>query len=624
MNLLAELKRRKVFRVGAAYAVAAWALAQVADLVLENTAAPDWVMQSILLVLALGFPIALILAWAFEVTPDGVHRTLSTDHDGGSVRLSTGDAVLIVLMIAMIGIAGYQLVLMPHDAATVDKGTTPGPADVAIRPSESIRPTPDDGATSIAVLAFENMSPDPDNAYFAEGIAEEILNLLAGVEALSVASRTSAFSFKGKDTPVPEIARALDVRYVLEGSVRRAGDQVRVTAQLIDAGTDRHLWSETFDRKLDDVFAIQDEIAGAIGEALEVELLGSTGQVVKAESIDPDVYDRFLEARDLLRQRTGEAMREANRMLIEVVEAEPEFARAHVVLGEAYLLNRQDGRGIPLVPESVARSQARLHAETARRLNPELSGIDLILGFLEFRGNDNVAAFDHYSRAMALEPDEPRPYHWRGWQLCGNGLIDRGVADLSRALELDPKNPNVFLLMATCLLGGDNPQAARVLSKKGLELGAESVAAGILVRAELALGNREAAIELIQGMLEGSITPERAEFLRQVIRSLDPDAPQDAERTNEQPPDPDWALQLALNRYDEYLEALAGTPLFAVNPGVWSVRHSAMRRDPRFPALMEKIGAFDLWRELGPPADCRVDGDGFTCGHGHEPVDFRP
>jgi TolB-like protein len=215
--------------------------------------------------------------------------------------------------------------------------TVTGPA--ASTPREVVTAAPGEQRPSVAVLAFENMSADADNEYFADGISEEILNLLADVKGMAVASRTSAFAFKGKELPIPEIAAALKVRYVLEGSVRKAGEQVRVTAQLIDADTDRHLWSETFDRTLRDVFTIQDEIAKAIGGALQVELLGEGGEAVKSESIDPDVYNRFLEARYLLRKRNDEDVDAGNRLLIDVVAAEPLFARAHVLLGEAYLLN---------------------------------------------------------------------------------------------------------------------------------------------------------------------------------------------------------------------------------------------------------------------------------------------
>ena len=412
MSLFTELKRRNVFRVAAAYAVVAWFIVQAADIMLANFGAPEWVFKTVAGLPTLGFPLALFLSWAYELTPDGMKKTADVATDE-SVAPKTGRGIDRLIVIALLGVIAILVVERVWFAPSAPAPTDP----VAVRTEVSEHGSNDTAveAESMAVLPFVNMSTDAANAYFADGLSEEILNLLAGVEALSVASRTSAFSFKGKDTPVPEIARALGVRYVLEGSVRKAGEQVRVTAQLIDAETDRHLWSETFDRTLDDIFAIQDEIAGAIGKALEVELLGEAGQVVQTEAIDPEIYARFLEARHKLRQRTGEAMREANRMLIEIVEAEPNFARAHVVLGEAYMLNYITPAGLPLVPDSVAVSQARMHAETARRLNPKLAGINLILGSIaENVDNDPVAALNHYTRAMELEPNEPRPYHWRG------------------------------------------------------------------------------------------------------------------------------------------------------------------------------------------------------------------
>jgi len=504
MDLFTELKRRNVFRVGAAYAVVAWFIVQAADIMLANFGAPEWVFKTVAGLLTLGFPLALFLSWAYELTPDGMKKTADVATDE-SVAPRTGRGIDRLIVIALLGVIAILVVdrvwFAPSAPAPID------PVAVSTEASEYGSNDTAVEAESMAVLPFVNMSTDAANAYFADGISEEILNLLAGVEALSVASRTSAFSFKGKDTPVPDIARALGVRYVLEGSVRKAGNQVRVTAQLIDAETDRHLWSESFDRTLDDIFAIQDEIAGAIGQALQVELLGEAGQVVQTEAIDPKIYARFLEARHKLRQRTGEAMREANRMLIEIVEAEPDFARAHVVLGEAYMLNYLTPAGLPLVPDSVAVSQARLHAETARRLNPKLAGINLILGFIAKNvDSDPVAALDHYTRAMELEPNEPRPYHWRGIMLCQMGFLVRGLLDLSQALRLDPENPNVHFATADCLLSGDKPEPVRRLARQSVELGNPG-GMGLIAIAEYMLGNGSAAIAAIEGMIEAQVAP---------------------------------------------------------------------------------------------------------------------
>ena len=616
MNLFAELKRRKVFRVAVVYAATAFAVLQGADILLPNLGVPDWAMRFLVAVVLLGFPLALVLAWALEIKPDGsIQRTGAAAAPGETPALLGKRTLIVAGLLVAVGVglsAGWLL----RPGAPAPRAGSP-----SVEPELTV-------ATSIAVLAFENMSPDPDNAFFADGIAEEILNLLADVQTLSVASRTSAFAFKGKDTPVPEIASSLGVRYVLEGSVRKAGDQVRVTAQLIDAETDRHLWSQTFDRTLDDIFAIQDEIAGAIGQALQVRLLGEAGQAIQSEQIDPETYARFLEARHKLRQRTGEAMREANQMLIEIVEAEPDFARAHVMLGEAYLLNRSLRIGSPLVPDSVAVSQARLHATMARELNPRLSGIDLILGSIASDiQNDLVAALEHYSRAIGLEPSEPRPYHWRGWLLCRAGLLARSLGDLRQAMKLDPENPNVRFAIADCLLSGDNPEPALTLARQGVALGNPG-GIRLIAIAELALGNRQAAIKTIEGMVESASSTAESEFLQDVIRRLGPTPSAKSESSGAQPSeydDIDLELLAEVNRYDDILQALARRDASLPGiPGLWSNRHVGMRRDPRFIPLMERSGAVELWREVGPPPDCRAEGDSFTCGHGHEPLEFNP
>ncbi len=246
MSFFEELRRRNVFRVGIAYLIGAWLIIQVADVVLENIGAPDWVIKAIFLVVALGFLVALFFSWAFEVTPEGIKPESEVDRTA-SITTVTGrklnKAITVMLFLAL----GYFI----WESRLADRS-----------------PTPVTTEASVAVLAFKNMSPDPENAFFAEGISEEILNVLAAIDGLRVASRTSAFSFADSDTPIPDIASQLGVATILEGSVRKQGTRVRITAQLIDAGNDAHLWSEVYDRDLDDIFAVQEEIAVAISDAL--------------------------------------------------------------------------------------------------------------------------------------------------------------------------------------------------------------------------------------------------------------------------------------------------------------------------------------------------------------------
>ncbi len=601
MSLFKELNRRNVTRVAIAYAVAGWVLTEVASVVLPTFQAPGWVLRVLIALLIMGFPLALVFAWVYELTPEGLKKEKDiqpeqsiTSHTARKLNL-----VVIVLLVIAIGLVAFDR-FIARDAA-------PPPAVAT-----SAQQAQDDGAIpSVAVLAFQNMSTDAENEFFADGISEEILNLLADVSGLSVASRTSAFAFKSKDLPIPEIARALNVRYVLEGSVRKAGEQVRVTAQLIDAETDRHLWSETYDRALRDIFKIQDEIAAAIGQALQVRLLGDEGTEVRAVAIDPDIYTRFLEARYLLRRRHADDMQEANRLLIDVVAAEPRFARAHILLGEAYLLNTREGA---LVEEKVGLALANMHASLARSLDPGLGGIDMIMGNIAAENSNPLAALKYYEQAIKLEPGEARPYHWRGMIYNALGYRDRCIQDLGKALELDPQNPNVHYAFASCLLmGAGDFDRAIELAERGPALGNPGGYV-LTVLAEELRGDRAAALGHLLRYVEMLDTQKEA-YAALLAHWQGQDAGQPL--TREQV-DTDYHVLFLWGDTEADKEAILqevtreGFQLGVIRV-LWADRHAELRRDPSFMAALEAYGAFEAWRELGPPPGCRVIGESFSC-----------
>ena len=277
MSFFDELKRRNVFRVGVAYVIVAWLLAQVADLFLENFGAPDWVIKSVLIVLVIGFPLAIFFAWAFELTPEGLKREKEVDRSQ-SIASETGrklDRAIIAILVLALGYFVY------------DKyGGSGAPAEVATAQNAAL---PAEAEKSIAVLPFVNMSSDTEQEYFSDGISEEILNALAGVQGLKVAGRTSSFAFKGQNQDLRAIGEALGVNHILEGSVRKSGGKVRITAQLIKVDDGFHVWSDTYDRELTDVFAIQDEIANAILEQMRTALLDE--QPIKTLAVDTFAYD---------------------------------------------------------------------------------------------------------------------------------------------------------------------------------------------------------------------------------------------------------------------------------------------------------------------------------------------
>jgi TolB-like protein len=270
LQLFKELQRRNVFRVAIGYVVSSWLLAQVADLVLENIGAPDWVMQTILLVLALGFPVVVFFSWAFEVTPEGIKRESEVDRSQSTTQVTgrkLDRAITGVLVIALAYFAYDKFVLSgDREAALIEAATK-----TATKQATSADVSTETG-TTIAVLPFAAMSSGEDDGYFADGLTEEILNSLAALPELLVTARTSSFHFKDMNLPIPEIAATLGVDNVVEGSVRRSGNQLRITAQLIRAADGFHLWSQTYDRTMDDVFAVQEDIATSIAETLNVLL----------------------------------------------------------------------------------------------------------------------------------------------------------------------------------------------------------------------------------------------------------------------------------------------------------------------------------------------------------------
>jgi TolB-like protein len=301
MSFYHELKRRNVFRVGAAYIVAAWLLIQVAETIFPLFGFGDAPARITVILLAIGFPLFLLFSWVFELTPEGLKKEKDIDRTV-SVTRKTGkqlDRVIILLLALGLGYFAFdKFVLDPaRDAVLVEETAQQTRSDVLV---ESY------GDKSIAVLPFVNMSDDARNEYFSDGISEELLNLLAQIPELRVISRSSSFSFKGKDIAIPEVAKQLNVAHVLEGSVRKAGNRVRITAQLIDGRSDTHLWSDTYDRELDDIFAVQDEIAAAISVALKIKLKLVAGEMMQPEAIktaNTDAYVAYLQGRELIRGR---------------------------------------------------------------------------------------------------------------------------------------------------------------------------------------------------------------------------------------------------------------------------------------------------------------------------------
>jgi TolB-like protein/Tfp pilus assembly protein PilF len=420
MNFFSELKRRNVYKVAIAYAVVAWLLIQAASIFFPAFDAPPWVMKIFIIVIIFGFPVALIFSWAFEITPEGIKRE-SEIEPNKSITRRTGRkivAVTIALAVVAAGLFVYQLVRSKSDASG-----SPTTATIANK--------------SIAVLPFDNLSRDPDNAYFAEGVQDEILTRLAKVADLKVISRTSTQHFKSTPENLPQIAKQLGVAHILEGSVQKSGDQVRVNVQLINALTDAHLWADTYDRKLTDIFAVETEIAKTIADTLQAKLSGSEKTAIsKTPTTNPEAYELYLKGRFFWDKRTGADLQTAIQYFNQAITKDPGYARAYAGLADAYALLTAYGAS------SIADSfpQAKAAARKALELDGSLAEAHTSLGqVLLFYDLDFQAAANEFERAIALNPNYATAHHWYGnGPPTVVGDFDTAIAELKRAQQLDP------------------------------------------------------------------------------------------------------------------------------------------------------------------------------------------
>ena len=405
MSFFNELKRRNVFKVTIAYIVVAWLAAQVLQLIFESFGTPDWVMKTVLVLMAAGLGFAIFFAWAFEMTPEGLKRESEVDRSQ-SITPQTGkklnNLIVAVMALALAYFVYDKFILSAgRDAALIEATTLATTERATTEQAASETPELVEDDKSIAVLPFADMSPDKDQEYFSDGLSEELLNLLAKIPELRVAARTSAWSYKGKDIKIGQVGEELGVAHVLEGSVRTAGDRIRVTAQLIKANDGFHLWSETYDRTLDDVFAIQDEISGAVVDALKVTLLGEAPHV---SEISPEAYALYLQARHISNQLRRDLYQNAVDLYKQVLETEPEYAPAWVGISRNYRNMAVSGE----LDEIEGFQMAIEAAEMALQLDPNLAEAHARRGllFLGFE-QDHLNAAKHFRTAMELNPNDP-------------------------------------------------------------------------------------------------------------------------------------------------------------------------------------------------------------------------
>jgi TolB-like protein/Tfp pilus assembly protein PilF len=420
-NFFAELKRRNVYKVAVAYAVVSWLLIQIATQVFPFFDIPNWAVRVVVLCLVLGFPVALVLAWAFEITPEGIRRESEIAPDE-SITYHTGRKLIgitIAVAVAAGGMLAFQL-LRPRLMTERIPAASPAAPDAVI--SEN----------SIAVLPFLDMSQAKDQGYFSDGISEELLNLLGRIRQLKVPSRTSSFFFKDKQVEISEIARQLRVAYVLEGSVRKSGDQLRITTQLIRAADGYHLWSETYDRKMDDIFNVQDEIAGEVVRELKVKLLVAAPKV---RTTDPQAYALYLQAKELAQKFTPDAFAKSDALYRQALEIDPRYAPAWTLLGANF--NYELGMGLMSSREGNAR--AREAVEKALAIDPDYAPAHALLGLVAMQSdNDLVGAARHLERALALDPTGVAILSGSANLLSNLGRLDQALALHEAVVRRDP------------------------------------------------------------------------------------------------------------------------------------------------------------------------------------------
>jgi TolB-like protein/Flp pilus assembly protein TadD len=463
MSLFIELKRRNVFRVGAAYVVVGWLLLQVADVLLDNFGAPDWVFKSFAALLVLGLPLALFLAWAFELTPEGVKRTEDVV-EAESVTPRTGrriDRLIVIGLLAVISILVVERVWFAGSGsdtvadATAESSAAPEPAVTGEGGTDGERrpdAVPATEKESIAVLPFANMSADPEQEFFADGITEDILTRLAAIGELRVISRTSIMRYKNSDKSLPEIAAELDVSHVLEGSVRRAGNQVRITGQLIRAADDAHLWAESFDRELADIFAVQTEIAGRIVQALALQLTeGEREQLQRQGTDNAAAYEHYLLGRAQLNQSYSDfgaylaLMERAETDFRAALEKDPDYADAWAGLARS-LLSRLGAE-----PERAeANYQAGIDAaRRAIRLAPESATGYVLLGRAYLARGLGEAAAEQFRLAAEIEPDSIDVLSAQAGILRREGRLVDAVKLLERAVRMEPGDTSLHNQLGT-------------------------------------------------------------------------------------------------------------------------------------------------------------------------------
>ncbi len=581
MSFIDELKRRNVIRVAIAYAIAAWILIEITATTFPILKLPDWSVTLVTVFVLIGFPLALIFAWAYELTPEGLKKEKDVDRSQ-SITHVTGrklDFIIITVLVLALGYFAYDKFLLQPESGEVF-----GDMD-----------------KSIAVLPFVNMSDDASNEYFSDGISEEILNLLAKVPEMRVAARTSSFSFKDQNLEIPAIAERLNVAHVLEGSVRKAGSQIRITVQLIKADDGFHLWSETYDRTLDNIFQIQDEIAAAVVNALKVALLG---KALKTRETDPKAYQLYLEGQYFGYPRTEESLTKAIELFKRALAIDPGYTPAWAELAYSYLWFV----GMGAMPIDEGNALADQAIEMALSTDPDYAWTYFVRGASHLYNKFNFkAGIEDFQHALQLDPGNAFIVAAAGTGASVFGRFDEAIDHYLAALELDPVMAENLSFLGTVYLFSGRLDEAEAALRKTLALSPRFASARyrhgrVLLRqgkhsealAELEQENsfvyRTTGLAMLHHLMGNHEESDRA--LKDLIGdAADIAAFQIAEVygvRGEADEAFEWLEQSLVIR-DSGLASLLGDPAFRGLIG-----------DPRWIPFLEKLGLLDAWRAMPP------------------------
>jgi len=465
--LIAELKRRRVFRAVVGYAIVAFALLQVIEPVMHGLHLPEWTLSFVVVALAVAFPVVVVLAWVFDVSSGGIERTVPLQPERPR-RLPMAVALGAVAALAVVPALAWHFTRARRNA--------PAP-EAAVAPS-------------VAVLPFVNMSASKDEEYFSDGITEEVINALANVDGLRVVSRTSAFAYKNKNLSVRQIGEELAVATVLEGSVRREGNAMRLSAQLINAADGYHLWSKTYDRELKSVFALEDELARAIADALRPKLL-KQAPLAAAATGNVEAHDLYLQGRHAWSKRTVADLKEAMGLFEKAIAVDPTYALAHAGMSDCYLLLGEYSQERP----ADVLPKAKPHAYRALELDGSLAEAHASLGLISLYDYDWVTAEREFKRAIELRSGYATAHHWYAILLVSLGRFDEARAEAGRAVELDPASPIVNNMLAVVLYESRDYEKAIAAFRKTLELNpAFSLSREMLACVYATLGRKEEAL----------------------------------------------------------------------------------------------------------------------------------